>query len=545
MDEEGNATGGDGGGTGEGGRGGGRQKFYFDGDRVEIDTHLVYELDADGRQLRCVKFTDYATEKVRMPYASTDDLQSKWSDPEQRRAIVNALQEHSIDFDQLATDRDRPDADPFDLFCHLAYDAPLSTRQERAERLRREQSDFFDRYDPRGASSPARQVRAARHRRVRPPGRAARAAAQHVRQRHGDRRLVWWCRPTTWSCYREAESALLRIKVIAMITRILLDTCTVRSHIHGTTPLLDLEAIKAWRHKYRVSLADSTMAELLSQLVEERLPMSLWTSRVGDFDHVLDQQWPVFPGGCELASIAETSAVHGHNLRDSKLYYQAGWRLLRTAQNIRDLQQGITYSDSSSKQFAIRADAKHIASTMRNARNEWIDYISRMKTQLASQRTGRKNVETIVGLMKSDLGSRPDDPPDLAEKLDGLTRMIAQFVDMALHSASPYNPKAERRRGDVFDLSLLFSLPLPAVICTGDGSFVNRLRATGARQSAQVVTIDEFNSHARLDTLESILGSHYEEQGRRWRDAAYLRWCGRGRPPIDDWADWFAVEPIT
>ena len=47
----------------------------------------------------------------------------------------------------------QPAADPFDLLCHLAYHAPLRTRRERAERLHREQREFFERY---GAE--ARQV---------------------------------------------------------------------------------------------------------------------------------------------------------------------------------------------------------------------------------------------------------------------------------------------------------------------------------------------------------------------------------------------------
>ncbi len=125
-----------------------RRKFYFDGGHVEIDTHLVYELDADGNQLRCVKFTEYATEKVRTMYTSADELRGKWSDPEQRRHIVEQLEKRGIDFDRLAADAGQPEADPFDLLCHLAYNAPLRTRRERAERLRKDKKDFFDRYGP-------------------------------------------------------------------------------------------------------------------------------------------------------------------------------------------------------------------------------------------------------------------------------------------------------------------------------------------------------------------------------------------------------------
>jgi len=35
-------------------------------------------------------------------------------------------------FDELAETAKQPDADPFDLLCHLAFNAPLRTRRERA-----------------------------------------------------------------------------------------------------------------------------------------------------------------------------------------------------------------------------------------------------------------------------------------------------------------------------------------------------------------------------------------------------------------------------
>jgi len=46
----------------------------------------------------------------------------------------------------LADEAGRPEDDPFDLLCHLAWNAPLRTRRERAERLKRDRTDFFDRY---------------------------------------------------------------------------------------------------------------------------------------------------------------------------------------------------------------------------------------------------------------------------------------------------------------------------------------------------------------------------------------------------------------
>lgn len=125
-----------------------RRKFYFDGGAVEIAAHLVFELDPDGKQLRVVKFTDYTAERVRTLYASASDMRAAWSDPEKRAEIIESLAERGVDFDTLASAAGQPEADPFDLLCHVAFNAPLRTRRERAERLRREKKDFFDQFGP-------------------------------------------------------------------------------------------------------------------------------------------------------------------------------------------------------------------------------------------------------------------------------------------------------------------------------------------------------------------------------------------------------------
>lgn len=130
----------------------GPRKFYVDGGQVAIAADLVYELDADGNKLRVVQYTEYAGDKVRSIFPTAAELRSKWSNPEERATIIDALEERGIDFDQLATASGQPEADPFDLLCHLAYNAPLRTRRERAERLRREKTDFFDQFGPQAKS---------------------------------------------------------------------------------------------------------------------------------------------------------------------------------------------------------------------------------------------------------------------------------------------------------------------------------------------------------------------------------------------------------
>jgi type I restriction enzyme R subunit len=124
------------------------RKFYVDGGSVEIAAHIVYELDANGKQLRVVKYTDYASEQVRILSTSAADLRAHWTDAQERATIINALEEHGVTLEQLAENLGQPDADPLDLLCYVAYNAPLRSRRERAERLRRGRMDFWDSFKP-------------------------------------------------------------------------------------------------------------------------------------------------------------------------------------------------------------------------------------------------------------------------------------------------------------------------------------------------------------------------------------------------------------
>jgi type I restriction enzyme R subunit len=81
---------------------GARRKYYFDGDQVEIVTHIVHELDPDGKPLRVVKFTDYTAERVHTLYRKTTDLRAQWADPGHRADINQQLAERGINFDNLA-----------------------------------------------------------------------------------------------------------------------------------------------------------------------------------------------------------------------------------------------------------------------------------------------------------------------------------------------------------------------------------------------------------------------------------------------------------
>lgn len=122
------------------------RKYYVHGGPGGIETEVTFDLDADGSKLRTVQITQYVADTVKTLYTDPEDLRKQWSDFEQRTAAVEMLEERGIDFQELCAQTGHPDADPFDLLCHLAFDAPLLTRKERAEKLRKEKVDFFDQF---------------------------------------------------------------------------------------------------------------------------------------------------------------------------------------------------------------------------------------------------------------------------------------------------------------------------------------------------------------------------------------------------------------
>jgi len=123
-----------------------QRKFYVKGGKVEIVANVVYELDDEGRRIIAVSYTDYAKKQIRSMYSSSSELKSKWGSEEERKMIIEKLNERGISFESLLEETGYYEVDPFDLMCNLAFNAPLRTRRERAENLRKNKKDFFDRY---------------------------------------------------------------------------------------------------------------------------------------------------------------------------------------------------------------------------------------------------------------------------------------------------------------------------------------------------------------------------------------------------------------
>jgi type I restriction enzyme R subunit len=122
------------------------RKFYVDGGTVEVIGHLIYDLDTDGKKLQVVRYTEYSGRAVRSMYPGSKEFQTDWANPDSRSELLREFTERGISFEELAASSELPDADPFDLLCHLAWNAPLLTRRQRAEQARQSAQSLFSQH---------------------------------------------------------------------------------------------------------------------------------------------------------------------------------------------------------------------------------------------------------------------------------------------------------------------------------------------------------------------------------------------------------------
>ena len=124
------------------------RKYYLDGIEVYIAGEQAFELDPEGNVLRTLQFTDYVTQNVRRLNLDAEHLRQAWGQHEQRAEIVEQLRRYGIDPAHLAAVTHHEEADALDLLLHVAYNAPLVSRRERAEKLRQKKANFLNTFTP-------------------------------------------------------------------------------------------------------------------------------------------------------------------------------------------------------------------------------------------------------------------------------------------------------------------------------------------------------------------------------------------------------------
>ena len=99
-----------------------------------------------GRRLQVKKFTEYTARACAACIPPPPSCAPSGATPKSAPRSSRRWKQRGISFEELAEAAKQPDADPFDLLCHVAYSAPIRSRRERAEAARIDGKAFFDRF---------------------------------------------------------------------------------------------------------------------------------------------------------------------------------------------------------------------------------------------------------------------------------------------------------------------------------------------------------------------------------------------------------------
>jgi type I restriction enzyme R subunit len=122
--------------------GGPIRKVYVDGVGAVIVAERVEYLDENGK-LVTESLRDYTRKALKRQFASLDDFLKRWHGEGRKQAVFEELEEEGLPLDAIAAELGK-DLDPFDLICHIAFDAKPLTRRERAESVKKR--DVFTKY---------------------------------------------------------------------------------------------------------------------------------------------------------------------------------------------------------------------------------------------------------------------------------------------------------------------------------------------------------------------------------------------------------------
>jgi len=88
---------------------------------------------------------DFTRKAVQRHFASLDDFLRRWNQTERKQALFEELAAEGLPLEVIGQELNL-DLDPFDLICHIAFDAKPLTRQERADNVKKR--DAFNKYGP-------------------------------------------------------------------------------------------------------------------------------------------------------------------------------------------------------------------------------------------------------------------------------------------------------------------------------------------------------------------------------------------------------------
>lgn len=104
------------------------------------------EIEFEGKKLSYAEYRKYSKKNILDKVHTTNELRKVWLDQKMKDEFIKELEGKKVNIDLIKSIDKLEDSDSFDVITHLAFDAPLLTREDRTKHFLRQNSQLIDRY---------------------------------------------------------------------------------------------------------------------------------------------------------------------------------------------------------------------------------------------------------------------------------------------------------------------------------------------------------------------------------------------------------------
>jgi hypothetical protein len=272
--------------------------------------------------------------------------------------------------------------------------------------------------------------------------------------------------------------------------RIVLDTSVLRETIRGNAALgIDLAALASLRGAAPMSLSQTAYIELPNQLRNQNFNFAQWQTIVPTLDAIVDPEFPIVPLGIALRVMLGVATAPEVDLKRGFSGLRAMWHVLKTATVSGDLEEGrdLTF-EGEDREF----HAEGIKAILDQTEQRWSRIFEGLVKTL-----GRPAVPDdrlwLAAAIRRILG---DEDVRQIPELETTVQLAIEWLMLhgkGYEKGQGYRPKLN----DAMDFDQLYVLGLPAIICTSDGKFLERVRSLKTSGSERVLYPSELLNHLR------------------------------------------------
>lgn len=243
---------------------------------------------------------------------------------------------------------------------------------------------------------------------------------------------------------------------------VVLDTSPVRNLAHVEAPEWVTTFAAMAKDGYSFSLADATVAELLTQVRSGRIPLEGYKKMTELLTTFLNPKFPILPGKIDLEAMINVNEVP-HNLDEILYLSQEAWRQLLAPHE---------------PTVALGAPLEEL---LDEERREWADLLKMWAVNsftfgIDIAKSDSDDVaEFLADLVGQSLYPDAEIEPPMAVRMHLELRYRFRQMARSAQRKRAYDPEKQKNRNDGIDVDLYKYFILPALAVTEDGGFFNSL----------------------------------------------------------------------